>query len=88
MVPLRMHFAQHFFGDLLALEIGFQRGLVLFNRQFDHGCAVFLGLLTHIGRNIFNLELRTEASVKPADGLHLDQVDQANEIGLGADRSW
>src|SRR6185437_13208985 len=71
---------------LLAAEIGFERGVVLLDREFEHGVARLGGLVGHIGGNVGHVELRAQGLFLPDDRLHLDEIDDAFEIALDADR--
>ena len=71
---------------LLAVEIGGHDVVVEFDRGLDQLLAIFLGLIGEVGRNFFVVILRAERLVVPDDGLHADEIDQALEAALRADR--
>ena len=51
-------------------------------------CAVLLGLLAHVGRDLLDLVglAHCLGLAAPDQRAHLDQVDDADEVALGADR--
>src|SRR5947207_8684502 len=71
---------------LLAAEIGFERGIVLLDRQFDK--LVMRGLRggLQFGRDLDDVELRAQALVPPFNRIHYDDIDDADKIAFGADR--
>jgi hypothetical protein len=69
-----------------AFEIGFHRGVVGLDDGLDEQFAVLLGLVLEISRDFNNVPLRAERLVAPDDGVHLDQIDNALEVVLSADR--
>src|SRR5690606_24091812 len=71
---------------LVALEVGFHDLVVLLDGELDQLLAVLGGLVGHVGRNLDEVELRAEAFLVPDDRPVSDQIDQALEVGLGADR--
>jgi len=70
-----------------AFEIGFHRGVVHLDGGLDELVAVLGRLVGEIGRDVLLLEGRAERLAVPDDRLHLDQVDDAGEVGLRADRN-
>jgi hypothetical protein len=53
----------------------------------DQLVAVLLGLVLHVGRDLLDRVVLAELGLAaPHQGLHLDQVDDAGEVGLGTDR--
>ena len=81
-----MQLLERRFAGLLAVEIGLHRVVVEFDRGFDQRRAIFLRPFEQIGGNLFVVIFRAEAFVFPDDRLHADQIDDALEIALGADR--
>src|SRR5690606_24719115 len=71
---------------LVALEIGFHDLVVLLDGELDQLFTVLGRLVGQLGRNLDEVELRAEAFLVPDDRAVVDQVDQALEVGLGADR--
>ena len=63
-----------------------QQLLVALGRRLDHLVAVLLALLEHVRRDVAVLEAHALGRVVPVDRLHADQVDDALEVVLGADR--
>ena len=62
------------------------RGLVEFDGSLDQGEARGFCLGLHVRRNLFVMELGAEGLVLPHDRLHADEIDDALEVVLGADR--
>src|SRR3546814_2013019 len=60
--------------------------IVLLDREVDQLLPPFGGGLGHVGRDFDLVELRTQVFVVPDDRLHLHEIDQPDELGLGADR--
>ena len=52
----------------------------------DQLLAVLVGLVRQVGGDVDDVELGAELLVVPDEGLHLDEVDDAGEVALGADR--
>ena len=48
--------------------------------------AIFLRPVEQVGRDLLVVVLRAERLVVPDDRLHADEVDDALEVGLRADR--
>ena len=61
---------------LVALEIGFHRGLVELDAGFDHLDARGFALGLEVGRDLFVVVLGAERLVFPHDGLHADEVHE------------
>mmetsp|Transcript_16906 Transcript_16906/g.45368 ORF Transcript_16906/g.45368 Transcript_16906/m.45368 type:complete len:533 (+) Transcript_16906:948-2546(+) len=72
-------------GDLLALEVHGENVVVDLDGGFDEHLAVLLGLLKHIGGDVLVVVGGAEGLFLPDDGLHADEIDNALELGLGAD---
>src|SRR5262249_2898342 len=53
--------------------------------HFDQLHAEGFSLLHQVGGDLFDVVLGAHRLVVPEDGLHLDQIDDALEIGFGAD---
>src|SRR5258706_749707 len=78
---------QAFVRRLLALfDIGFHERIAFFDGHFDQSGAQFGALVGIFGGNIEFVELRAQLLVMPDQRLHLDDVDDAPEIGFAADR--
>ena len=71
---------------LLAVEVGHHGVVVHLDGGFDELAAIFERLILQLGRDLDLVELRAERLAGPDDRLHLDQVDDALEVALGADR--
>ena len=71
--------------QLLALEVLVGELVVHLGDGLDHDVAVLLGLRLELGRDVDDVDLVAEV-VAVVDGLHLDQVDDALELVLAADR--
>ena len=69
-----------------AVEIGRHGVVVEFDRRLDQREAIFLGALHEVGRDLLVMVVGAERLVVPDDRLHADEVDDALEVGLGADR--
>ena len=72
-------------GDLLLVEVGLHQLVVVVGAGLDQLGAVLLGALAQVLGDLLVLELGAEL-VLPDQRLHLDQVDDALEVGLLADR--
>ena len=72
-------------GQLLALEVLVGQLVVHLGDGLDHRVAVALGVLEALGRDLDLVDLVAQV-VAVVDGLHLDQVDDALELVLAADR--
>ncbi len=68
-----------------ALEKLLQQHVVGLGNDLDQLQAEGLGLLLQRGGNRLDGKLGAHGLVVPDDGLHLDQVDDALEVGFGAD---
>ena len=71
--------------ELLALEVLVGQVVVHLGDGLDHDVAVLLGLGGEVGRDVGDLDVVAEV-VAVVDRLHLDQVDDALELVLAADR--
>ena len=60
--------------------------VVHFDGGLDQLLAVFDGRSLEVGRDLDDVPLGAQLFVAPDQRIHLDQVDDALEIGLGADR--
>ena len=69
-----------------AFEVGGDRVIVEFDGRLDHLVAVFLGLIEHVGGNVDVVVLGAEGFIVPDHAFHANQIDDALEILLGADR--
>ena len=56
------------------------------DRRFDQGMAILFRLRLEIGGNLFVVIFRAETFVLPDDRLHAQKIDDALEVGFGADR--
>ncbi len=84
-VAWRIDLAQVLDGDLAALEVGLEQVVVVVGHRLDELLAVLVGALAQLVGDRLRLEGRAEL-VEVDDGVHLDEVDDAAEVGLGADR--
>ena len=78
-------------GELLALEVLLHELLGGVCDGLDELGAVLLGLLSELRRDVLDLVLGAHGHValgvaRPHEGLHGQQVDDADEVVLGADR--
>src|SRR5665647_1336318 len=71
--------------DLLALEIGLEKVVVVIGDGLDELETVFVGQRTQIVRDVHDLEVGAQLVLIDVR-LHLDQVDDATKIGLVTDR--
>ena len=69
-----------------AFQVFVEQILGAFGGRFDHLAAPFLAFFEHGRRNVAILEFHPLGFFIPPDGLHLDQIDHADEAILGADR--
>ena len=53
----------------------------------DELVAVLVGLVLQVGGDLDDVPLGAELLVVPDEGLHLDEVDDALVVALGADRA-
>ena len=72
-------------GKVAVLEVLVHQVLVGLGGCFQHFLAPFFCRSLQLGRNVAILEFHALGGVVPVDGLHLDQVDHALELVLGAD---
>ena len=70
----------------LAFEVVLDRGLVHVDGGFDHLLAVFFGARLEVVRDLDDVPGSAQLFVAPDKRVHLDEVDDALELGLGADR--
>src|SRR5690606_28668310 len=70
----------------LAFQVTLESSLVDLNSGLDQLLAVFLGLILQIGRDLDDVPLGAERFVAPDQSIHLDEIDDANEVALSADR--
>ena len=63
-----------------------QQLLVPFGRGLDHLGAPLVALRAHLGGNLAIFELRALGRIVPPDLLHANEIDDADELVLGADR--
>src|SRR4051812_30812475 len=74
-------------GDVLAAEVGLHDRVVEVGDALEELLAVLRGLVGQLGRDVLDGVVLTELGLAaPGEGLHLDQVDDADEVGLGTDR--
>ena len=71
--------------DLLLVQVGLHQLVVVVGAGLDQVGAVLVGELLEVLGDLLVLELGAEL-VLPDQGLVLDQVDDADEVGLLADR--
>src|SRR5258708_3552371 len=71
---------------LVAVEVSGKNLVVEFDGGFQQLLAIFLGLLDHVSGNIDVYEFGVELLFFPDHALHADEIDQALEVVLGADR--
>ena len=69
----------------LVLEIGLRQLVVVVGDRVDQLVVVLVRLLEELGRDVAGLHVLAEVVVV-GDRLHLDEVDHAAEVLLGADR--
>jgi hypothetical protein len=75
------------FGQLARLQVLVHQLFVGLGRGLDHLLAPLLGVGLQLGGNRLVAELHALGRLVPEDRLHLDQVDHALEVVLGADRN-
>ena len=75
-------------GERLVGEVLLHQVVVDVRDRLEQLQARGFGLLDHLGRDVDRLELRAFGVVveRPHERLHLDEVDDAAELALGADR--
>ena len=71
-------------GDLLTVEVGLEEVVVVVGDRLDELEPVLVRQFLVIVRDVGDLEVRPEL-VEVDDGVHLDEVDDAAELGLAAD---
>src|SRR4051812_28679853 len=71
---------------LAAVEIGFHGAIIFLDGHFHQGGTQLGGLVGIFGRNVDLVELGAQLLVMPDQRLHLDDIDDALEIGFGANR--
>ncbi len=71
---------------LVALEVGLEDVVVLLDGALDELRAVLLDVLLHVLGDVLDLVVLGQAGVVPDVRLALEQIDDADELGLGADR--
>ena len=69
----------------LVLEVGLHQLVVVVGDRVDQLVVILVRLLDELGRDLLDLHRRAEI-VRPDDRLHLDEVDDAAEVLLLADR--
>ena len=74
-------------GQGLALEVLLHQFVVGLGSGLDHLLAPLVGQTLEVGRNVLRLVGHAHVVLVPDDRLHPDQVDDALEVGLGADRN-
>src|SRR4051812_5246811 len=77
--------------ELLAAEVLLEQRVVALGDGLDQLRAVLLGLLDEVGRDLLDLVLGAHLDVTlgvaaPGQRAHVDEVDDALEVALGADR--
>ena len=77
--------------DLFALEVLLHELFGGLGNGLNERCAVLLGLFLEVGRDLLDLVLGTHGDVTlgvagPDQCAHVEQVDDADEVVLGADR--
>ena len=78
--------AQRLLVGLLALEVGLHGLVFHVDGGLDHGGAILGGALLEVVGDLLDVHLGVFAVAVPDVGLHGDEVDDAREIVLGADR--
>ncbi len=87
MVSLRMRTLDLVDGEVLAAEVLLQQRFVGLGDGLEHLGAVLGDVLLQVGGDVDDVVLLAELGLPAPDlGLHLDQVDDALEVALGADR--
>ena len=71
---------------MLAFEIGLHGPLVELDRLLHELLVIFLGLIEQIGGDLLVMELGAQGLVVPDHRLHADEVDDALEFVLRAER--
>ena len=72
--------------DLLVLEELLHEIVVVLGGGLDELVAVHLGVVLHVGGNLADGRVDALVVLVEEDGVHLDEVDDADERVLGADR--
>src|SRR4051794_4654122 len=74
-------------GDLLTTEVGLHDRVVVLGDALEELLPVLGGLVGQLRGDLLDRVVLAELRVAaPGEGAHLDQVDDADEVGLGADR--
>src|SRR5699024_918166 len=71
--------------NLFAFQVLFHQIVVVLCERLDHLVPVLFGFILHIGGDVHDGDIFAELIVIDI-GFHLEQVDQAHEIRLSADR--
>ena len=66
-------------GDVVAGEVLLHQLVVAAGDRLEHLLAELVGLIDHVGRDVDLVPLGAELLVVPDEGLHLHQVDEADE---------
>src|SRR5215210_7845665 len=73
--------------DLLAAEVGLHDRVVEVGDALEELLPVLGGLVGELGRDVLDRVVLAELGLAaPGEGPHLDQVHDADEVGLGTDR--
>ncbi|MND59654.1 hypothetical protein D3C80_508560 [compost metagenome] len=72
--------------QLFTVEVKLHELVIGLGGRFDHVCAPLVGQRQHVFRNVFFAIAGAVVIFIPIDGLHLHQVDLADEVLLGANR--
>jgi len=72
--------------DLFFADVLLEDRVAVVREHVDQKMAVFLGLLLEVVGDLDNIPLRAELFVVPDERLHVEQVDDALVVALGADR--
>ncbi len=73
-------------GDVALLEILFHGVVIDGQGCVEQVLASFLSLFLQVSRDFLVVEFRAELAAFPDDRLHLDQIDNADEVFFSADR--
>ncbi len=71
--------------DLLVLEELHHQVVVVLGARLDHVVAVHLGVIGELGRDLADGGVDALVVLVEEDGVHLDEVDDADEAVLGTD---
>ncbi len=77
---------QVFDGDRLVGDVLLEDRVAVVRQHVDQLVVVLLGLLLELVGDVDDVPLRAELFVVPDERLHLEQVDDAGVVALGADR--